>query len=110
MRSDHRDVTRHHIGNDLELSRILPYATDSNPDALTAGAVVNEDVGRISFCGDAVVTIGDIPAAKGDIVSVKGIGAVGIDDGGSRGGGAVDVDVLQEDVGRVLDRHGPVKK
>lgn len=112
---------------------ILPNATNGNSQAGVEITVLDENVGAVGLHRDAVIAVVDDPVAEGDVVGVDGVGSVGL---GSllvcshylrfnadvrrsyvqrrevelnrvlqvR---AVDVNVLQEHVLRVNNRHCP---
>lgn len=112
---------------------ILPNATNGNSQAGVEITVLDENVGAVGLHRNAVIAVVDDPVAEGNVVGIDGVSSVGLGClsvcshylrfyAGIRESyiqrrevelnrvlqvRAVDVDVLQEHVLRMNDRHCP---
>jgi hypothetical protein len=57
---------------------VLTDAANGNTEAGVEVTVFNQDVGTVGLHGNRVISVGDIPAAKGDVIRVDYISAIGI--------------------------------
>jgi hypothetical protein len=87
----------------LVLSEVIVSAADTKRDVIITSALTG-------FEGDIVIAVVNNPSCKRDVGSIDRISSVGIEVEGVcivLEVGVVDVDVLQQDLARVYECHGP---
>ena len=57
---------------------VLTDATNSNTKTSVEIAVLDQNVGAVCLHSNRVISIGDIPAAEGDVVCIYSVGTVSL--------------------------------
>jgi hypothetical protein len=88
------EIADQHILNCLEYAHVLAYATESDSPAVHF-TVFDQNVCRVGFGRDSIVTIYNFPAPENDIIHEICVGAISVPGGLFRQRSAVNVDVLK---------------